>query len=109
MRIPNRAHRNYAAGRHTAPHRRNPATVADVPDLRSVLAGAIRAERLRSGLTQDQLAADLGWSRTVITMIEARQRAVTAEELPALCRALNVTLAQLLRDADRDDRQALDL
>jgi transcriptional regulator with XRE-family HTH domain len=81
--------------------------VRRVTDLRKILAGAVRAERSRAGLTQGQLAQALGWERHAVTAVEAGARAVGVHELPSLCRALGVTLDRLLVDADPDDRDAI--
>lgn len=81
--------------------------MAERPGLRQVVARAIVAERKRRGLTQRQLAERLGWSRQTVTTIEAGDRSVKVEELPAVCRALSVTLAELLRDAGEEDRRML--
>lgn len=80
-----------------------------MPDLRLTLAQAIRAERSRLKLTQDQLADAVGVERHVITSIEAGQRRIGMDEAPAICRALGVTLDRLYIDADADDRDALGL
>lgn len=78
-----------------------------VTTLGIVLQRAIRAERARVGMTQSELARRLGWSRQVITNIENGDRSISVHELPAICRALGVTLNELSRDADPEDRAAL--
>jgi DNA-binding Xre family transcriptional regulator len=45
----------------------------------------------------------------VITNIENGDRVIGVHELPAICRALDVTFADLIRDADFGDRSALGL
>jgi transcriptional regulator with XRE-family HTH domain len=84
-----------------------PGTVRRVTPLGTVIQRAIRAERARVGLTQSELAKRLGWSRQVITNIENGDRSIGVHELPALCKALGVTLNELSRDADPEDRAAL--
>jgi transcriptional regulator with XRE-family HTH domain len=81
--------------------------VRRVTTLGIVLQRAIRAERARVGMTQSELARRLGWSRQVITNIENGDRSISVHELPAICRALGVTLNELSRDADPEDRAAL--
>lgn len=76
-------------------------------DLRTNLAKAIRAERSRQQISQDQLAERLGWVRSTVTKVELGHRDLAAHELPAVCRALGVTLARLMVDADPADREAL--
>jgi transcriptional regulator with XRE-family HTH domain len=73
-----------------------------------VLARAIRAERNRAGLTQAQLADRLGVNAVSISQIENVTRRVYADELPAICDALEVSLAQLL-DRAPDARRVLRL
>lgn len=82
-------------------------SVVRVSGLGLIVARGIAAERKRLGLTQRELAERVGWSRQTITSIEASDRSVRAEELPAICRALGVTLDDLARDASEEDRRAL--
>jgi transcriptional regulator with XRE-family HTH domain len=70
------------------------------------LARAIRAERSRAGLTQAELGERLGVHGVTISQIENVTRRVYVDELPAICTALGVTLAQLL-DRAPDARRAL--
>lgn len=51
----------------------------------------------------------LGLSRVTISEIETGRRRIWADELPAICRVLGVTLADLMRDASPEDRSALGL
>lgn len=43
----------------------------------------------------------------MVTKMELGQRDIAAHELPAICRALGVTLNRLMVDADAADRDAL--
>jgi transcriptional regulator with XRE-family HTH domain len=70
------------------------------------LARAIRAERTRAGLTQAQLGERLGVHAVTVSQIENVTRRVYVDELPAICDALGVTLAQLL-DRAPDARRSL--
>ncbi len=54
------------------------------------IAKRIRISRKARNLTQAQLALHLGIPRTAVTMIEAGDRAVTAEELYQICLMLQV-------------------
>ena len=56
----------------------------------------VRSSRLASGLTQAELAARIGLQRTMISKIEAGERAVDALELYHLADALGVPLAHLI-------------
>ena len=73
------------------------------------IARSIRAERARAGLSQAQLSDRLGWSRQVLTAVEAGARRHHADELPELCKALDVSLADLLHGGDPEDIAALRL
>jgi transcriptional regulator with XRE-family HTH domain len=80
-------------------------------DLATVIREAIKAERSRRGLTQEQLATAMGTPFTgrIVFNIERGARTVASHELPELCTALGVTLSRLLVDADPKDRAALGL
>lgn len=78
-------------------------------DLGAAVAANVRAERGRRRWTQAELADKLGWSRPVITAVEAGCRQVLVDELPQLCRVFNIPLTRLLQDADPDDLTALGL
>lgn len=89
---------------------KNPVTVPVMSDrLALTLRQAIRAERARQGLTQENLADRLGWTRQVVWTVETGARTVAMHEMPDICRALNVTLSRLLVDAAPEDREALGL
>lgn len=75
--------------------------------LAAALARAIRAERNRVGMTQEELGERLGWSRQTVTKIELGERQVAAHELVELCTVLDVGLMDLLSRADPRDRAAL--
>jgi transcriptional regulator with XRE-family HTH domain len=73
------------------------------------LSRAVRAERARLGLSQEQLAERLGVSQSTVSAIEQGTRRVYADELVEICLTFDVTLDALLSRADRGDRQALGL
>ena len=67
----------------------------------NIVGPKIRQLRYQLGLTQNELAARIGlqgWdiSRGTLSQIEAQIRCVTDYELLCLCRALRVTLLDLL-------------
>jgi transcriptional regulator with XRE-family HTH domain len=66
---------------------------------------AIRAERVRRDLTQQDLADRLGKPRRTVSDIETGERTVTASELPDICEALGCTLAALLSEAPEARRK----
>jgi transcriptional regulator with XRE-family HTH domain len=80
-----------------------------MPRLSDVLAAAVRAERARRRWTQADLAARLGWSTSTVGDIESGKRRVASDDLPALCRAFDLPLAELVRGADDDDHTAMRL
>jgi transcriptional regulator with XRE-family HTH domain len=71
------------------------------------IARAIRAERSRVGLTQEQLGEHVGLHRATIGAIETMTRHVYAHELADICDALDVTLDELLAKAPKADRRKL--
>jgi transcriptional regulator with XRE-family HTH domain len=76
-------------------------------DLAFAIARGIRAERGRAGLSQQALATRLGWSRATVGAVETMERGVYAHELSQICKALGVTLDQLLARAPEEDRRNL--
>lgn len=74
-----------------------------------MIARNVRGERARRGWRQDDLAERLGWSRASVGALETGTRRVTADHLPALCKALGVPFADLIRGADEADLRALGL
>lgn len=70
---------------------------------------AIVAERGRLGLSQADLGARMGWSRQVASNTETGVRTIPAYELPALCAALECTLAELVQKAPESERRKLGL
>jgi len=85
-----------------------PAEDVDMSDgMALALRQGIRAERSRVRLSQEDLAERLGWSRSTLTAVEAGTRTIQAHELPELCGALGVTLAELLARAPAEDRRRM--
>lgn len=86
------------------PAHRNPSGVVD---LGAVVANNVRAERVRRGWRQEDLAARLGWSRAGVGHLESGRRRPAVTDLPPLCRALGLTLDALLVGAQQEDLDAL--
>jgi transcriptional regulator with XRE-family HTH domain len=80
-----------------------------MPDLASVVANNIRAERARRGWKQRELAERMGWSIGMVSDTESGQRRIGISDLPKLCRAFEIPLAELIRGADPEDVEALSL
>ncbi len=72
-------------------------------------AANVRAERARRRWSQQELADRAGLSRTTIGALEVGTRRVTADHIPALCRAFGLPLAEMARGADAEDLAALGL
>ena len=78
-------------------------------NLSSAVAFGLRVERGRKGLRQEDLGRMVGWSRMMVCETEALHRKVTVDDLPLLCRAFDVPLAQLIERARPRDLAALRL
>lgn len=65
------------------------------------LATAIRSLRLRSGLSQRQLATRMAVPRTYVSKIENEKATPTLSSLERLARALEVTVPELLSGGER--------
>lgn len=78
-------------------------------EAREAAARNIRGFRNAARLRQVDLIKRMNISQTVLSDIENNQRDLTLTEVIAFCRALDVTLVELLRGADPDDLRALGL
>lgn len=72
-------------------------------DNKNVICKNLRRFRKMRGLTQDQLAArmqvmNVNLTQELISRIERNTRIVTDYELACFCRALDVTVAEMLSD-----------
>jgi transcriptional regulator with XRE-family HTH domain len=65
------------------------------------LATSIRSLRLRSGLSQRQLAGRMGVPRTYVSKIENEKATPTLSSLERLARALEVTVPELLSGGEK--------
>ena len=55
----------------------------------------IRKERLKLGLSQEQLAGRAGVHRTYIGMIERAEKNITLENIQKIAKALNINICNL--------------
>jgi transcriptional regulator with XRE-family HTH domain len=78
-----------------------------VAALGHIIAANVRAQRAFRRWRQADLADRLGWDRSHVGHLESGQRSVRADDLPALCRALDVPLAKLCDGAEPEDLAAL--
>ena len=81
--------------------------VIHVPTIADVIPSAVRAERARLKLSQQELADRLGWSVATVRDLEAARRKPAVNDLPVLCEAFGITLAVLLDRADPADLRRL--
>ena len=65
------------------------------------VAGELRAERARQGLTIDELAERSGVAKTTVNRALKGDTALAVEVLIPLCAALRIDLGQLLNEAAR--------
>lgn len=80
-----------------------------MPRLGEVFARNVRAERARLGLTQVELAERLGWLQVTVSALETGRRAVQLDDIPLVCRALGVSVEQLVVGANPVDLEAMGL
>jgi transcriptional regulator with XRE-family HTH domain len=76
------------------------------------IARNVAAERTRRAWDQTTLAKKIGaagWSRSTVSNLELGKRRVTADDLPLLCEAFDISLTQLLFGADPADLAKLRL
>ena len=78
-----------------------------MPDLAAIVARNVRAERARKSWRQVDLAERMGWSIGMVSETENGKRRIGISDMPLLCRALEVPLADLVQGADREDLAAL--
>ena len=69
------------------------------------LANSIRSLRLRSGLSQRQLALRMSVPRTYVSKIENEKATPTLSSLERLARALEVTIPDLLTGGERNRQE----
>lgn len=60
-------------------------------------------------MRQEELSDRMGWSRPTTSAVESGKRAILAHELPGICDALGVTLAELVQKAPAEERRKLGL
>jgi transcriptional regulator with XRE-family HTH domain len=65
-------------------------------DILTILGENVRTERVRQGLSQEELADKAGFHRTYIGMIERAERNITLRNLERLAEALEVSIADLI-------------
>lgn len=58
----------------------------------------VREERLKQGLSQEELASRAGVHRTYIGMIERAEKNITLENIEKVAKALKITLSNFFKD-----------
>jgi transcriptional regulator with XRE-family HTH domain len=71
------------------------------------LASSIRSLRLRSGLSQRQLATRMSVPRTYVSKIENEKATPTLSSLERLAKALEVTVPDLLSGGERNRQEEI--
>ena len=67
------------------------------------LAKNLRAKRRGLGLSQEELADTCGLHRTYVGSVERCERNVTLSTLEALSNALNISIAELLKETEENE------
>lgn len=73
-------------------------TVPQRNKVSKILGEAIRAERVKAGLSQEQLAEKADLARNYIGNIERAEYKVTVETLARIAKALNLRVSDLTHD-----------
>ena len=76
---------------------------------RAAIAKRLRAAREQAGLSQGQVAIQLGYARPTVTEIEAGRRKVPAEELSGFAKLYKVSVAWLTNDQPEVPDPAVEL
>ena len=71
-----------------------------INDEQKKLGSVIRERRRASGISQEAFATEVGIHRTYIGAVERGERNVSLANILRIARALNVSAAQLFKEAD---------
>lgn len=58
----------------------------------------VRAERLKRGISQEELAAKAGLHRTYIGMVERAEKNITLGNVKKICKALNLSIGNFFKN-----------
>jgi len=72
--------------------------VSQIRNLSKILGETIRAERIKAGLTQEELAEKADLARNYIGNVERAEYRITVETLARIAKALNLRVNDLTRD-----------
>lgn len=60
----------------------------------------VRIERMKLGISQEELGERAGVHRTYIGMIERAEKNITLKNIEKVCKALNISLVKFFEDFD---------
>lgn len=66
-----------------------------------MLGEELRKARLRSGLTQEELAFKAHISRNYVSLLELNQKSPTVDVLLRVCRAMDISAAKILARVEK--------
>lgn len=69
--------------------------------LKNVLGDELRKERLKAGLSQEELAAKAKISRNYVSLLELNEKSPTVQMLTRVCKVLRVRASTLLARVER--------
>jgi transcriptional regulator with XRE-family HTH domain len=87
--------------------RRRVPTVRRVAGINQVVGANVRGHRARRDITQAQLGEVLAMSQRAVSRLERGETGLRLDQIPALCRLLDVGVPDLLRGADAADLAAM--
>ena len=58
----------------------------------------VRSQRLKLGISQEELASRADVHRTYIGMIERAEKNITLENIEKICKALGLTVSEFFKD-----------
>lgn len=58
----------------------------------------VRSERMKLGISQEELASRADVHRTYIGMIERAEKNITLENIEKVCKALDLTVSEFFKD-----------
>jgi transcriptional regulator with XRE-family HTH domain len=68
-----------------------------------MLGDELRAARLAAKWSQERLAEEAGISRNYVSLLELNRKSPTVDVLLALCRALEISAAAIIRRVEQQD------
>ena len=84
-----------------------PATSTSSTSLDAMISLNLRTLRMRRGWRQQDLAVAAGWSRAIVTAVEAGEKRLTLRDAAVLCRVLRVPLSAIVDGADEAEALGL--